>query len=131
MIYVYGGILWLYLILFLLSAGEAGNPFQKMAARIYKRKQAGQGGNKNKRKDWKKALYARQLGDKLKTLNPGIAATQQIREYYLSLYSMLLMVVFVGDLLCMAAWASAHSNVRLTDGFFLPRNASGEGDVEV
>ncbi len=131
MIYVYGGILGLYLILFLLSAGEAGNPFQKMAARIYKRKQAGQGGNKNKRKDWKKALYARQLGDKLKTLNPGIAATQQIREYYLSLYSMLLMVVFVGDLLCMAAWASAHSNVRLTDGFFLPRNASGEGDVEV
>ncbi|MDE7246593.1 MAG: hypothetical protein K2N43_01760, partial [Lachnospiraceae bacterium] len=131
MIYVYGGILGIYLVLFLLSAGETGNPFQKMAARIYRRKQEGHRRNKNKRKDWKRALYRRQLGDKLKTLQPAVAVEQQIREHYLSLYSTLLMVVFVGDLLCLAAWASVHSNTKLTDGNFLLRNDYGEGDVRV
>ncbi len=128
MIYVYGGILGLYLVLFLLSVGEAGNPFRKMAAQIYGSKQ---GKSKNKRKDWQRALYRRQLGDKLKTLQPKIAVEQQIREHYLSLYSTLLMVVFVGDLLCLAAWAAAHGSTRLIDGNILPRNAYGEGDVKV
>lgn len=131
MIYVYGGILGIYLVLFLLSVGESGNPFQKMAARIYRNRQEGQRKNKNKRRDWKRAFYRRQLGDKLKTLQPGIAVEQQIREHYLSLYSMLLMVVFVGDLLCLAVWVSAHSNAKLIDGNFLLRNAYGEGDVNV
>lgn len=131
MVYVYGGILGLYLILFLMSAGEAGNPFQKMASRIYRSRQEGRRRSKNKRKDWKQTLYRRQLGDKLRTLQPGISVEQQIREHYLSLYGMLLMVVFVGDLLCLAAWASAHSNAKLIDGNFLLRNSYGGGDVKV
>lgn len=130
MIYVYGGILGFYLILYVFSARESGNPFQRMAAKIYRSKQ-GQRKSKNKRKDWKRALYRRQLGDKLKTLQPGIAEEQQIREHYLSLYGTLLMVVFVGDLLCLAVWVSAHSNAKLIDGNFLLRNAYGEGDVQV
>ena len=56
---------------------------------------------------------------------------KQVREHYLSLYTLLLMVVFVGDLFCLAAWFSAHSAARLIDGGYLPRNACGEGDVEV
>lgn len=131
MIYVYGGILGIYLVLFLLSAGEAGNPFQKMAARIYRDRQEKPGKRKNQKKDWKRSIYRRQLGDKLKTLQPGIAAAQQIREHDLSLYSRLLMVVFVGDLLCLAAWVSAHGSAKLIDGNVLPRNACGEGDTEV
>lgn len=131
MIYVYGGILGFYLVLFLLSVGETGNPFQKMAAYLYRRKQERLRKSKNKRKDWREALYRRQLGDKLKTLQPGIAVEQQIREHYLSLYSLLLMVMFVGDLFCLAAWAGAQSNVRLIDGNLLPRNACGEGAVAV
>jgi len=131
MIYVYGGILLLYLFFFLLSAGETGNPFQKIAARIYRSKQEGLRKSKNKRKTWKQALYRRQLGDKLKILRPQVAVEQQIREHYLSLYSTLLMVVFVGDLLCLAVWISAHSNAKLIDGNVLPRNAYGEGQVNV
>lgn len=131
MIYVYGAILGFYLVLFFLSAGEAGNPFRKMAARIYRGRQEGQRKSKNKRKNWKRAFYIRQLGDKLKTLQPGIPVEQQIREYCLSLYSTLLLVVFVGDLLCIAVWAGAHSNVRLMEGGLLFRKAYGEGDVEV
>lgn len=131
MIYVYGAILGLYLVLFLLSAGEAGNPFQKMAARIYRSRQETQRKSKSKRKDWKRAFYIRRLGDKLKTLHPEIPVEQQIKEHYLSLYETLLIVVFVGDLLCAAVWVSAHNNARLIDGSLLFRKAYGEGDVEV
>lgn len=131
MVYVYGGILGFYLVLFLLSAGEAGNPFRKMAARIYRSRQEERRSGKNKRKDWRRALSRRQLGDKLKTLQPGIAVEGQIREHYLSLYSTLLMVVFVGDLLCLAVWISAHGNAKLVDGNLLLRNSYGEGDVRV
>ena len=128
MIYVYGAILGFYLVLFLLSAGESGNPFRKMAARIYRSRQRR---SKNKRKDWKRNFYIRQLGDKLKTLQPGIPVEQQIREHYLSLYGTLLFVVFVGDLLCVAVWVGAHNSARLIDGSLLFRKAYGEGDVEV
>lgn len=131
MVYVYSAILAVYLILFLLSLGENGNPFQKIAAHIFRRQQKRQKKANKGRRDWKRALYTRQLGDKLKTLQPGIAAEKQIREHYLSLYTLLLMVVFVGDLLCLAAWFSAHSAARLIDGGYLTRNAYGEGDVEV
>lgn len=131
MVYVYSAILAVYLILFLLSLGENGNPFQKIAALIFRRQQKRQKKANKGRRDWKRALYTRQLGDKLKTLQPGIAAEKQIREHYLSLYTLLLMVVFVGDLLCLAAWFSAHSAARLIDGGYLTRNAYGEGDVEV
>lgn len=131
MIYVYVAILAGYLVMFLLSLGEKGNPFQKMAARIFWKRQKRQKRANKGRGDWKRALYIRQLGDKLKTLQPEIAAEKQIREHYLSLYTLLLTVVFVGDVFCLAAWFSAHSAAKLIDGVYLSRNAYGEGDVEV
>lgn len=127
MIYIYIGILTVYLILFLLSMGESGNPFRRMAARIYRWQEERQ----KRKRNWKKALYARQLGEKLKTLQPQAAVKKQVREHYLSLYSLLLTVVFAGNILCLAAWFSAHNNARLIDGSYLLRNASGEGNVEV
>ncbi len=131
MIYVYCAILAVYLVLFLLSMSENGNPFQRIAAHIFRKQQERLRKTDRGRKDWKRALYARQLGEKLKTLQPGIAVEKQIREHYLALYTLVLMVVFVGDLFCLAAWFSAHSAARLSDGGYLPRNACGEGDVEV
>lgn len=131
MVYIYSAILAVYLFLFFLSLGESGNPFQKIAAHLFRRQQKRQKKASKGRRDWKRAFYTKQLGDKLKTLQPGIAAEEQIREHYLSLYTLLLMVVFVGDLLCLAAWFSAHSAARLVDGGYLTRNAYGEGDVEV
>ncbi len=131
MVYVYFGILAVYLVLFLLSLGERGSPFQKIAARIYRKQQERQKKENKSRKDWKRAFYARQLGDKLKTLEPGIVPEKQIREYCLSLYTLMLTVVFVGDLFCLVAWFGAHSAARLTDGGYLTRNACGEGDVEI
>ncbi len=131
MVYVYFAILAVYLALFLLSLKESGNPFQKIAAHIFRKQQERQKKTSKGRGAWKRVLYARQLGDKLKTLEPGIAAEKQIREHYLSLYTLLLMVVFVGDVFCLAAWSGAHSAARLTDGGYLTRNDCGEGDVEI
>lgn len=131
MIYVYVAILGAYLFLFLVSAGEAGNPFQKMAACILRKQRAGRSRKRKRKGDWKRELFERQLGDKLKTLRPEIAADKQIREHYLKLYSMLLMVVFVGNLLCLAVWISARNSARLIDGSYLLRNAYGEGEVAV
>lgn len=134
MIYVYIGTLAAYLLLFLLSAKEAGNPFQKMASFLLRaiqkaqKRQQGKGGGK---RDWKRELFDRQLGDKLKILRSGIPAAEQVREHYRTLYSSLLLVVFLGDLLCLAAWASARSSPRLTEGTLLRRNGYGEGEAEV
>lgn len=131
MIYAYFAIFAVYLILFLVSRGEKGNPFQKAAAHIFRKQQERQKRTDKGRGDWKRALYTRQLGQKLKTLQPETGVEKQIREYYLSLYTLLLMVVFVGNLFCLAAWFSAHGAARLIDGGYLSRNAYGEGDVEV
>lgn len=130
MVYLYGAILAGYLFLFLVSAKEAGNPFQKMAACILRKQKKSRSG-KRKKGDWKRELGDRELGNKLKTLRPQIAADRQVQEHYLSLYSTLLMVVFVGDLLCLAVWVSARSSPRLIDGSYLLRNDYGEGRVAV
>ena len=131
MLYVYIGILVLYLVLFLLSLREEGNPFQKIAACFFKRRQKSRKWGGRRKRDWKQELYMRQLGDKLKTLEPGIAVQKQIQNHYLSLYSMLLMVVFVGDVLCLAVWISAHGSPKLTEGRYLSRNAYGDGEIPV
>ena len=56
MVYVYSAILAGYLALLLLSLGESGNPFQKMAARIFRKQQERQKKAKKGRRDWKRAL---------------------------------------------------------------------------
>lgn len=129
MVYVYGCILAGYLLLFFISAREKGNPFQKMAACILRKRQEGQRGKR--KRGWKRELGDRQLGNKLKTLRPEIAADRQVREHYLALYSTLLMMVFAGNLICLAVWISAHGSPRLIDGSRLPRNDYGEGEIAV
>lgn len=131
MLYVYVGILAGYLLLFLFSVREPGNPFQKMASCILRRQKIRRSGRKKDRRDWKRELFDRQLGNKLKTLRPEIAADKQVQEHYLKLYSTILTVVFAGNLLCLAVWVSAHSSPRLIDGGYLPRNAYGEGEIAV
>ena len=41
------------------------------------------------------------------------------------------MVVFLGDLFCLAVWISAHSNPMLMEGSYLWRNPHGEGRIPV
>lgn len=132
MIYVYVMILGFYVLLFFLSWKEEGKtPFRKMAAYILRKKQRiphKAAGTKNRRrKDWAR----RQLEDKLKTLQPYESVSMQIREYYLSQYSMILTVLFAGVLICLAAWWSARSSPLLLEGSYIRRNAYGEGGIPI
>lgn len=132
MIYVYIGILGIYLLLLLFSWQEKEkNRIRNMAAYILRKQQDIRQKHTGRGQNWRREISRRQLGDKLKTLQPGTAAHQQVKEYYLSQYSMVLMVVFLGDILCLAVWLSAHNNSLLIEGSYLQRNPYGGGEVSV
>lgn len=131
MIYLYIAVLGIYALLFFLSRREeCRGPFRRMAAYLLRRRRKlsqEAGGKRN----WKKDLSRRQLGDKLKTLQPDKAVQTQIREYYLAQYSVVLAVVLAGVLVCLAAWLSARSSPLLVEGSYIRRNPYGQGDVPI
>lgn len=132
MIYIYISLLVAYVILFILSLKEEGkNPFFKMAAYILRKKEGVLHSKAGWKRDWKKDSSRRQLESKLKTLKPGVSVSLQVKEYYLSRYSTVLMVLFVGILICLAVWGSAHSNTLLVDGNIIRRNTYGGGDFAI
>ena len=130
MIYIYITVLIIYVLLFILSLKEEGrNPFHKMACYILRKKQRMERNAKGRRHDWRKDLSRRQLEDKLKTLQPTMPVPAQVKEYYQSRYSTVLMVLFAGVLICLAAWGSAHSSSLLMEGNYIWRNTYGQGDA--
>ena len=132
MIYIYIAVLIIYVLLYFVSWKEDGrNPFRKMAAYILRRRQNLIHRMSSGRQNWKKDLQERQLGSKLKTLQPSTAISVQIKEYYLSQYSVILMIVFAGALVCLAVWISAHSSSLLTEGSYIKRNSYGDGDIPI
>ena len=132
MIYIYIVVLGIYILLFLLSWKEEGrNPFHKMASYILKKKQRLLHNAAGRRHDWRKDISRRQLENKLKTLQPAVSVPVQVKEYYLTQYSTVLTVLFVGVLICLAAWWSAHSSPRLMEGSYIWRNTYGEGDIPI
>ena len=132
MICIYIGILVVYVLLFFLSLKEEGkNPLKKMAAYLVRKRERVMHNTAGKRHDWKKDASRRQLESKLKTLQPSASVSVQVREYYLSRYSTILTVLFVGVLICIAAWWSARSNSVLIDGSYIHRNTYGGGDVSL
>ena len=128
MIYIYAAVLCGYLVLWIVSWREEGKgPFQRMAMYFLRRQQKGSGRKRN----WQRETYRRQLGNKLKTLQPEVAVQVQLRDYYVSQYSFLLMVIFMGAVICTGVWIAAHSSPMLKEGTYLRRNSYGEGDVPV
>lgn len=132
MIYIYIAALGIYILLFLLSWKEEGrNPFYKMAAFVLRKQEEMSHRETDRKHNWKKDLFRRQLGDKLKTLRPSTSVSVQIREYYLSQYSTMFTVLFAGVLVCFAAWWSAQNGSLLVDGSYILRNTYGEGDIPI
>ncbi len=132
MIYIYMAILGIYVFLFFLSWKEAcKGPFCKMASYILQKQQALCRGKTGRKHNWKRELYRRQLGEKLKTLQPAEGIPGQVRAYYLTQYSVVLTVVFAGTVVCVAAWISVHSGALLVEGRYIWRKPYGEGDIPV
>lgn len=132
MVYLYVTILIAYFILLILSRKETEKgPFRKMASYILYKQQNFQRSIRDGKRNWKKDLYKRRLGEKLKILQPSVAVSKQIRDHYLAQYSLIFMVVFLGVLLCLGAWVSAYSNPLLIDGNYIGRNPYGSGAVPI
>lgn len=132
MIYVYIVVLAAYFLLLVVSRGEEEKGiFRKMASCILRGQQKHRRSMKGGRHDWKRDSYRRQLGEKLKILQPSVAVSKQVREHYLTQYSTLLKVVFWGVVLCLAAWIGAHSRPLLIDGSYIGRNPSGAGEIPI
>ncbi len=132
MIYLYIAILAVYFILIIVSRREEERgPFRKTASYILRRQQNLQRSMSGGKRNWKKDLYRRQLDEKFKILQPGVAVGKQVKDYYVAQYSLILIVIFLGDLLCLAAWVSAHSNPLLMNGNSIGRNPHGSGDVSI
>ncbi|MDE6740456.1 MAG: type II secretion system F family protein [Lachnospiraceae bacterium] len=131
MIYIYIAVLAVYVLLYIVSwREECRGPFRRMASYLLRR-QLNSSGQTGAKRGWRKDIYRRQLGDKLKALQPDKAVQIQVREYYLSQYSVILTVIFAGVSVCMAVWLSAHSSSLLVDGSYIWRNSYGEGDIPV
>lgn len=132
MIYLYIGILCACFVLWLVSWREEGKgPFQRMALYLLRKEQSRQQRKTGRRHNWQRDMVQRQLGNKLKTLRPDAAVQVQIREHYVSQYSIFLKVVFLGTVLCLIVWIAARSSPLLKEGSYLKRNPYGEGDVPV
>ena len=132
MIYLYAAVLCGYLMLWILSWKEEGKgPFQRMAMYFWRRGQSRQQRRAGRKRNWQRDLYRRQLGSKLKILQPEVAVQTQIRDHYVSLYSLLLRIGFLGGMICLGVWTAAHSSPLLKEGSYLNRNNFGEGEVPV
>lgn len=132
MVYLYIVIYAVYFLLLILSRKEEEQGvFRKMASYILRRQRNLQREIRGGKRDWKRELYRRQLGEKLKILQPSIAIGEQIKNYYLAQYSLILKVIFLGVLLCLGAWVSAHSHSLLINGKYIERNPYGSGEVPI
>lgn len=132
MIYLYIAIFAAYCILLILSLKEdEKGPFRKMAAYILRRQRSVQRALAGGRRNWKRELYNRQLEEKFRILQPSVAVSTQVNDHYMALYSLIFMVVFLGNLLCLGAWISAHCNPLLINGNSIARNPNGEGEIPI
>lgn len=132
MLLIYIGILGGYLVLWLVSWKEEGKgAFRRMAAYLWRRRLGRQQKQAGRKRSWQRDMQQRQLGNKLRTLRPEVAAQEQVREYYVGQYRMLLMVGFMGTGICLAVWTAAHSASLLREGNYVERNAYGEGEIPV
>lgn len=132
MIYLYTAVLGGYALLWILSRREEGrDPFHKMAAYLVRNRERMLHRTADRRRDWRKDLFRRRLETKFKTLNPAVSAAVQVRNYYLSGYRTVLVVLFAGVLVCLIAWWSTHSSSLLVDGSYIRRNGHGGGDTQI
>lgn len=132
MIYAYITMLGIYIILFILSyKEEERSPFRRMALYIMRKRRSMPQRKSAGKQNWKRDLQERQLRNKLKTLRPTMAVTTQLKEHYVSQYSMVLAVVFAGVLISLGVWISARSGSLLTEDGYIQRNSYGEGNIPI
>lgn len=79
----------------------------------------------------KKPLHKSSLGSNLKLLNPALSEKQQLQDFYVRQYSLVLMVVFIGSLLSLAVSLSGRMSGMLQEGNYINRKPYGQGSLEI
>lgn len=141
MVYVYLGILAVYVLLFIFSASEkvpAGRkqsllavPFWKAASYVFHKGQRRGRSTGRKQQNWRREALSRQLGSKLKTLQPSKSANEQAEQFQILRYMLIFVTVFAGNIVCLCMWAGAQTESLLEEGGLLHRNEYGEGNIPV
>lgn len=151
MVYLYLIILLLYLIIFVLSRKENAEAYtKKMTDKTYPGKilfvkaaiwciglkkmlssQLGRDGKTQNRQLYKERLQISDLGKKLKLLNPEISESQQLKDFDIQRYSLVLLMIFIGNIVALCMTISIQSSSLLQENGHIKRNAYGNGDIEI
>lgn len=151
MVYVYLIILMAYLLIFILSRKEEVGGYMSRAVnkpypgevlflkaavwciRLKEMLSAQLAGNGKRHNEllYKEQLYRGRLGKKLKLLTPELPEKQQIKDFYMRKYSLVLTVVFIGNLLSLCVTFSEQTGGLLKEEGYIQRNAYGKGDIEL
>lgn len=146
MIYVYLVVLGIFLLLFVLSRTENVSAymnktekksfpgevyFLRTALWCMKQKEKFTEKNAGNGKRSKELLYRGRLEKNLKLLNPSLPEKQQVKEFYVRQYSIMLLVLFAGNILSLCVAISSRTDRLLQEGNYINRKGYGQGDIEV
>lgn len=147
MVYLYIVILMGFLFLFLLSAkewqpdeprGKSNYPgekvFLKSAVYLFRRKETLErrfGQFRHKSYGAKNKRSGKQLGEKLRLLYPAEISGQQVMLFRIRQYSLVLLVLFLGNLFALAITVSSMADGQLERGGYILRDDYGQGNKEV
>lgn len=76
-------------------------------------------------------LYRSRLEKNLKLLNPSLPEKQQAKEFCVRQYSVMLLVLFAGDILSLCVAFSSRTDRLLREGSYIYRKGHGQGNIEV
>ena len=146
MIYVYLVVLGVFLLLFVISRTENVSAYMNKAEKksypgeifflraallCMKQKEKLIEKSVGNRKRSKEQLYRNRLEKNLKLLNPSLPEKQQAKEFCIRQYSIMLLVLFAGNLLSLCIALSSHTDRILQEGKYINRKGYGQGDIEV
>lgn len=146
MIYVYLVVLGIFLLLFAISRTEnvsmymnkAENKsfpgeifFLKASSWCMKQKEKFIEKSAGNGKRNKELLYRGRLEKNLKLLNPSKPEKQQAKEFCVRQYSVMLLVLFAGNILSLCVALSSRTDKLLQEGNYINRRGYGQGDIEV
>ena len=146
MIYVYLVVLGIFLLLFVISRTENASVymnkekkksfsgeifFLKTALWCMKQKEKFIEKSAGNGKRNKELLYRSRLEKNLKLLNPSLPEKQQAKEFCVRQYSVMLLVLFAGNLLSLCVALSSRTDRILQEGNYINRKGYGQGNIEV
>lgn len=146
MIYVYIIVLGIFLLLFAVSRTENVSVymnktekksfpgeifFLKAALWCMKQKEKFIEKSAGNVKRNKEMLYRGRLEKNLKLLNPSLPEKQQAKEFCVRQYSVMLLVLFAGNILSLCVALSSRTDRLLQEGNYINRKGYGQGDIEV